>query len=147
MKITFLIIFALLGFVQSNPNCDKKTMTETNTESAPTPPKQTVYDRLPDNLTLDREVKNDVVDRNGKVVSSEITTIEKTLQNLKARYKNDRLVDAKGREIKFFFPFCQGVSMGYEEDRKAQEEKAKELAELKKKYTVIVIYCDPTQVV
>ncbi len=65
------------------------------------------------------------------------------MDELKARYEKDILVDEKGREIRFFEPLCRGVSAGFEQDDEDQKAKDKELAELKKKYTVIILYCDP----
>jgi hypothetical protein len=69
------------------------------------------------------------------------------LNELKARYKKNKLVDAKGREIKFFEPLCRGVSRGIEGDDEDQQQKDKELAELQKNFTVIVLYCDPRKAV
>jgi hypothetical protein len=108
---------------------------------------QTKYDRLPPNVTPETEVRKDVLNRRGKIVSSAVTTVEKCLNELKARYKKDVLVDGKGREIRFFEPLCRGVSAGFEEDQKAQKEKDRELASLKKKYTVIELYCNPLKAV
>jgi hypothetical protein len=146
MKITFLIIFALFALVQTQ-NCDKKTMqnTETNIVSTPTatPKTTTKYDRLPENITLETEVRKDVKDKKGAVISSETTTVEKALNELKASYKDDKLVDGKGKEIRFFEPLCRGVSAGEEQDEIDRKAKEKELADLEKKYTVIVLLCDP----
>jgi hypothetical protein len=108
---------------------------------------QTKYDRLPPDVTLETEVRKDVLNRRGKVISSEVTTVEKRLKELKARYRKNVLVDGKGREIRFFEPLCRGVSAGFEEDQKAQKEKDRELAALRKKYTVIILYCNPLKAV
>ena len=62
-------------------------------------------------------------------------------------FRSGKLVDENGREIRFFTLLCRGVSAGLEEDRKAREEKDAELAALQKKYTVIVVYCDPRKAV
>lgn len=129
MKFIFLTIFALLAL------------------PAAVFSQQAKYDRLPPDIMLDTEVRKDVLNRKGKVVSSEITTVEKRLKELKARYRKNVLVDGKGREIRFFEPLCRGVSAGFEEDQKAQKEKDRELASLKKKYTVIVLYCNPLKAV
>jgi hypothetical protein len=129
MKFIFLTIFALLAL------------------QAVAYSQQTKYDRLPPDVTPETEVRKDVLNRRGKVVSSEVTTVEKRLKELKARYRKNVLVDGKGREIRFFEPLCRGVSAGFEEDQKAQKEKDRELAALKKKYTVIVLYCNPLKAV
>ncbi len=102
---------------------------------------QAKYDRLPDNITLQTGVAREVRNRAGKIVSTGQTTVEKRLNELKARYKKGVLVDGKGREIRFFEPFCRGVSAGAEDDRQAQREKDRELEALRKKYTVIVLLC------
>lgn len=128
MKIILLGIFAIFAMSQiANAQNGKK-------------PK---YDVLPPNITLETEVLKEVKDRKGKIVATERTTVEKRLNELKARYKKGKLVDGKSREIRFFEPLCRGVSAGFEEDQKAQKEKDAELAELKKKFTVVVLFCNP----
>ena len=68
-------------------------------------------------------------------------TVEKRLIELKARCRSGKLVDAKGREIRFFHMSCWGnPPPDYLE---IQERQNKELAELKKRYTVIVFGCNP----
>ena len=146
MKTTLIIIFALMGFIQNSQNCDKKTMSNEKITVTPTP-KKNYLENLPENITPETKVRNEVKNEKGETISSDVTTVEKLLKQLKARYENDKLVDAKGREIKFFEPLCRGTSEGFEADQKAGQEKGKELDELQKKYTVIVIYCDPTKVV
>ena len=68
-------------------------------------------------------------------------TIEQKLSELKARCRRGKLVDGKGREIRFFRPACFGnPPADYEEIR--QRESA-ELARLQKNYNVIILECDP----
>ena len=68
-------------------------------------------------------------------------TVEKRLIELKARCRRGKLVDAKGREIRFFRISCWGnPPVDYLEIQKREGD---ELAELKKHYTVIVFGCDP----
>jgi hypothetical protein len=131
MKTFLLIIFALL-VLQNSVFCQRKSMK---------------YDRLPPNIMLETEVRKDVLNAKKEVVSVEVTTVEKRLNELRARYKKNKLVDAKGREIRFFEPLCRGVSRGIDEDEQDQREKDKELTELKKKFTVVVLYCDPRKAV
>lgn len=145
MKLIFIILFALT-VAQTNQNCDKKTMETANNKAVPTPRKKVKYDRLPEKITLDTEVRKDTLNAKGEVVSFEVQTVEKRLNELKARYKKNVLVDGKGKEIKFFEPLCRGVSAGYEQDHADQKAKDEELAELKKKFTVIVLYCNPANV-
>lgn len=149
MKTTFLIIFALLGFLQTNQNCEPKKMENSDIKVSPTPLKpplkQTKFDRLPENITLETQVTKDVFDSKGKIISSEVVSVEKKLTELKAKYKKGKLVDGKNREIKFYDPMCRGVSQEFEEEQKNQKNKATELADLKKKYTVIILACDPSR--
>jgi hypothetical protein len=67
-------------------------------------------------------------------------TIEQKLAELKARCKRGRLLDGKGREIRFFRPACFGnPPADYEEIRQRESE---ELARLQKDYNVIILECD-----
>ncbi|MBC7899293.1 MAG: hypothetical protein H7070_04505 [Saprospiraceae bacterium] len=146
MKITVIIILAFLGLIQSNQNCDRKIMNNSLTEATPTPKPAAKFDRLPENIKLETEVRKDIKNKEGKVISSDNTTVEKRLNELKAYYKEDKLVDGKGREIRFYDPICRGVSAGFEEDAQDRKDGDKELVELEKKYTVIVVLCDPRNV-
>jgi len=68
-------------------------------------------------------------------------TVERRLIELKARCRSGKLVDAKGREIRFFRTSCWGnPPVDYLE---IQQRENKELSELKKRYTVIVFGCNP----
>ncbi|MGI8640715.1 MAG: hypothetical protein ACR2MG_12320 [Pyrinomonadaceae bacterium] len=151
MKICFLIIFAVFALAQVNDKCSRiksqnsnepnvnNTMSNRNKET-------TKFDRLPGGIKSDTKIRKDTKNNKGEVVSFEVVTAEQKLNELKAKYDGDKLVDGKGREIKFFEPLCRGVSQGFEEDEKARKEKERELAGLEKKYTVIVLYCDPRNV-
>ena len=63
------------------------------------------------------------------------------------KYENEKLVDRNGKEIRFYTPPVRGASQGYEEDKKQQERDAKELSDLQKKYTVIILYVNPLKAV
>jgi hypothetical protein len=68
-------------------------------------------------------------------------TVEKKLVEMKARCRGGKLVDAKRREIRFFHRSCWGnPPPDYLEIRQRQD---KEVAQLKKRYTVIVFACNP----
>ncbi len=145
MKLILIIIFAF-AMAQTNQNCDKKTMENANNKTAPTPQTKVKYDRLPEKIKLDTEVRKDTLNDKGEVVSFEVVTVEERLNDLKARYEKNVLVDEKGKEIRFFEPLCRGVSAGYEQDQADQKAKDDELKTLKKKYTVIILYCNPAKV-
>lgn len=91
---------------------------------------------LPEGFAL-TDVVSFVRNTSGK---EENITIEQKLAELKARCKRGRLVDPKGREIKFFRPACFGnPPADYEEIRQKESE---ELARLQKDYNVIIFECD-----
>lgn len=68
-------------------------------------------------------------------------TVEKKLAEMKARCRRGKLVDARGREIRFFRVSCWGNPP--EDYREIQKRESDELATLKKRYTVIVFGCNP----
>jgi len=142
MKTFILMTFVLLGTMQMNEQCDKNEKPSANV-TMPEPTKiPTKFNRLPEGIALNTEVKGKAVKNDeGEIISYEITTVEKRLTELKAKYEG-KLVDNNGREIRFFNPLCRGVSQGFEEDRRAHEKSENELAELKKNFTVIILHCD-----
>ena len=143
MKIYFLIVFVVFGFVQTQKDCGKannenrnktaenKTMPENKTE-------KTKFENLPDGVKLTDEAVNQT--------TNEKTTVEKELQNLGAKYSGEKLVDKNGKEIKFYKPPVRGASQGFEEDEKQRKLDEQELKELKEKYTVIILYVNPFEV-
>ncbi len=143
MKICFLIIFAVFAVAQSQGQCDKDKVPNANKPMS----NQTKFDRLPDGIKLSDEVKNDVKNNKGEVVSFKIITVEEKLKELGAKYEREKLVDRDGKEIRFYTPPVRGASQGFEEDKKQSERDAKELAELQKKYTVIILYVNPLKAV
>jgi hypothetical protein len=70
-------------------------------------------------------------------------TIKQRLDKLDARCKSGKLVDGKNREIRFYqLQGCWGnPPPGYQEIMNRQRE---ELEELKKKYNVVEITCNPS---
>ena len=72
-------------------------------------------------------------------------TVRKRLSQLNARCRGGKLVTPAGRQIRFYRTACWGnPPADYLEILDRQK---KELAQLKKKYTVIEIACDPRAVV
>jgi hypothetical protein len=142
MKLSFLIVFAV-----AMAHCASDNAQHADKAMTPSPAAQTTtYDRLPEGITLGDKVKREVKNGNGDVVSFTIITVEESLKELGAKYQNDILVDRDGREIRFYTPPVRGASQGLEEDAAQRERDAKELAELQKKYTVIILYVDPLKV-
>ncbi len=130
MKSFILMTFMILAF-QTQGFCQRKPLK---------------YDRLPPNITTETKVRKDFLNAKKEVGSFDVQTVEKRLHELKARYKKNVLVDGKGREIRFYEPLCRGASAGFEQDQEDAKTKQNELTELKKKYTVVVLYCDPAQI-
>ena len=92
------------------------------------------FDCLPKDVQADEVVS---YGRNGK----QNVTVEKKLIELKARCRSGKLVDAKNKEIRFFRVSCWGnPPTDYLE---IQKRESKELEKLRKRYTVIVMTCDP----
>lgn len=92
------------------------------------------FDCLPKDMQL-----NDVVTY-GRATRGNVT-LEKTLIQMKAQCRKGKLVDAKGREIRFFRPSCWGnPPPDYLE---VQQRENAELQKLKKTYAVIVFGCNP----
>lgn len=147
----FLIISVVFAMAQTDNKCGSGKTANAN---APTANKnmsnsansQTKFDRLPDGIKLTDEVRKEVTGDKGEVVSSKITTVEAELKELGAKYANEKLVDRGGKEIRFYTPPLRGASQGFEEDERQRKQDEKEFAELKKKYTVIVLFVDPRKV-
>jgi hypothetical protein len=89
---------------------------------------------------LPKDVRADEVVSYG-LKGKSILTVEKKLIELKARCRRGKLVDAKGREIRFFRTSCWGNPP--EDYLEIQKREGEELAELQKHYAVIVFGCNP----
>jgi hypothetical protein len=68
-------------------------------------------------------------------------TVQKKLTQIKARCRNRKLIDAKGREIRFHRPACWGNPPA--DYLEIQQRESEELLKLRKTYTVIVFGCNP----
>ncbi|HEY0427098.1 MAG TPA: hypothetical protein VGC76_04750 [Pyrinomonadaceae bacterium] len=145
MKIAFFIILAVFCFIQTQ-NCGARKAQNAETANVSPTPKATKFERLPDNVKPGTKVRKETRNEKGEVTSVKITTVEKRLNELKARYENEKLVDGNGREIRFFEPLCRGVPASEEQEEADRKAKDEELSELEKKYTVIILQCDPSKV-
>ncbi len=119
MKLTLAFIF--LAFSAMSVSCQK-------------------YDCLPPGIALETVVSyKDISSENGSRKYQPITVLE-TLRSLNAKCSCKKLVDAKGREIRFFqLKGCWGTPPP--DYLKIMENQRNELNLLKKKYTVIEITC------
>jgi hypothetical protein len=68
-------------------------------------------------------------------------TVKQKLLELKARCRKARLIDAKGREIRFFRQSCWGNPPPDYLEIEAKENR--ELKQLQKRFTVLVFTCHP----
>jgi hypothetical protein len=87
---------------------------------------------------LPKDVRADEVVTYSRNKSGNVTVAKKLLE-LKSRCRRGKLVDARGREIRFFSSSCWGnPPPDYME---IQQQEAATLANLKKRYAVIVFGC------
>ena len=81
--------------------------------------------------------------RPGKQSGVATVTVAQKLKQIKARCRKGRLVDASGREIRFYQMIgCWGNPPDDYQEQLARQEK--ELARLRKRYRVIEMTCDPS---
>ncbi len=71
------------------------------------------------------------------------TTVARKLTEIKARCSNGKLIDSSRTEIRFFkLTGCWGTRS--DDDREVLDRQARELADLKKRYRVIEMTCNPS---
>jgi hypothetical protein len=92
------------------------------------------FDCLPDEISL-----KDVVTYRRNAEKN--VTVKDSLLELKAVCKDGHLVDDSGKEIRFFRMQCWGNPPA--DYRERQQRQQDELKELQKKYTVVVMGCNP----
>jgi len=89
---------------------------------------------------LPKDVEAHEIVSYGSHKNQRVTVVQKLVE-LKARCQKGKLVDAKGRGVRFFRPSCWGnPPLDYLEIRQREDE---ELSKLRKRYTVIVFACNP----
>jgi len=103
---------------------------------------QAVSDPIPSRFPcVDRNIDlSDVV--SASIDGSSRITVKDKLSVLKARCRRGKLVDARGRQIRFYHLVgCWGnPPLNYQE---ILERQRKDLADLKKKYAVVEMTCNP----
>lgn len=104
-----------------------------------TSPKHGLQQCLPEDTKLTDVVSASIVKPDAK---SKKISVEQTLVAMRAKCKEGKLVDAAGREIRFYrLVGCWGnPPADYQEILARQQE---EIDELKRKYTVIEMTCNP----
>ena len=99
------------------------------------------YSCLPNSVKADEVVRVvELPSRSGDVVIKKIT-VSDSLKSMKAKCTKGKLVDSKKKEIKFFrIEGCWGNPP--EDYLEIQARQRRELADLKRKYTVIEMSCN-----
>lgn len=110
MKIYFVILILIFGFVQNHASCEKINVEKTNTVG------KAMNDKTSDGVILSEEVRDEKRVEKGDI-SFKIVSVEEKLTSIGARYENDKLVDENGQEIKFYKPPVRGIFQGFDEDR------------------------------
>jgi hypothetical protein len=132
-KAAIVIAFALLMAVIAPPG-QGKSWTDRRHRPQKRKAHSTRINCLPPGIRFDEVVSYEFKGR-GNV------TVEKKLAQIKAQCRNRKLVDAKGREIRFHRTSCWGnPPADYQEIQQRENE---ELQRLQKRYTVIVFGCNP----
>ena len=104
-----------------------------------TSPERSFQRCLPEDTKLTDIVSASIVKPGAK---SKKITVEQTLIAMKARCKKSKLVDASGREIRFYrLTGCWGNPPADYQEILARQ--AEEIEKLKKQYTVIEMTCNP----
>jgi hypothetical protein len=117
---------------------DARRLTEM--EILNSPPQRASASDIKQYTCLPKDVRADeTVSRGFK--GRQAVTVQNKLTEMNARCRKGRLVDSKGREIRFFHLSCWGnPPENYQEIRRRE---TVELANLKKRYTVIEFGCNP----
>lgn len=137
-KVLFLglcifLIGGEMGLAEGASGRELVVMTDKSHEDDDSAPSKN-FDCLPEDVRADEVVSYDVEGKSS-------ITVKKKLIELKARCRRGKLVDAKGREIRFFRISCWGNPP--EDYLEIQKREGEALAELKKHYSVIVFGCNP----
>jgi hypothetical protein len=135
LSLGVLILFGVIVMAQQQSNNSGQACPASSPPSNAASNEQAArFDCLPDDITL-----KDVVTY-GFEADKNVTVHDKLIE-MKAKCKNGKLVDSHHREVRFFRLECWGnPPADYKERQQQQQERLKEL---EKKYTVIVMGCNP----
>ena len=134
-----IIIFACTLVLLTSPFSNQTKLgisvaqTETSDAGSPSSSSGKQYACLPKDVRATDPISRGV---KGKPVK-----VSDKLSEIKARCQKGKLVDAKGREIRFFRGSCWGNPP--ENYLEIRERESRELAKLKSQYTVIEFRCNP----
>jgi hypothetical protein len=133
LGLCIFLIGGDLGLAEGESRRELAVMTDKSREDDDAAPSKN-FSCLPQDVRADEVVSYDVEGKS-------ILTVKKKLIELRARCRRGKLVDAKGREIRFFRISCWGNPP--EDYLEIQKREGEALAELKKHYSVIVFGCNP----
>lgn len=136
----YLLIFLLIaGSVQTLSGQKKSKMNRKATKQVNN---QARYECLPPDITLDTIVSTSTVETAaGNKIEKE--TVKQRLDKINAGCRGGKLMDGKGREIRFYrLQDCWGNPPP--DYLSIIDNQQKELAKLKKKYTLVEITCNPS---
>ncbi len=139
-KLSRIAIFIICGLLLSHTRLADGASRLTEMEILNSPPQRAPASIIKQYSCLPKDVRaDDTVSYGFK--GRLAVTVENRLTEMKARCQKGRLVDSKGREIRFFHLSCWGnPPENYQEIRRRE---TAELARLKKRYTVIEFGCNP----
>lgn len=107
-----------------------------------TAPSQRFQTCLPEGIKSADIVSTQFVESAAGIRKVKKITVEQTLKEMKARCKNDKLVDAAGKEIYFYhLQGCWGNPPA--DSQEILQQQQAEIEKLKKRYTVIEMTCNP----
>ena len=136
LSLGVLLLFGVIIIVaqQQSKKPSSNCPPPTSEASAGSVEQASQFDCLPDDIKLKDVVTYGI--REGRDV-----TVRDKLVSIKAKCEDGKLVDEAHKEVRFFRLQCWGnPPADYQERQQRQQE---ELKELEKKYTVIVMGCNP----
>lgn len=100
------------------------------------------YTCMPAHMTVDRVADAVAVSSSSGVESIHTVTIGQKLKKLKAKCRRGKLVDFRNRQVRFYeLQGCWGNPPV--DHQEILEQQTREIADLRKKYSVIEITCNP----
>jgi hypothetical protein len=135
LAVVFLLAGTAVPFQQQSNPCTAMNASKGSSSSARGRIYQAKkFECLPKGVGLEEIVSY------GKTANRNVT-VEKKLIEIKARCRNGKLVDAKNKEIRFFRVSCWGNPPA--DYLEIQQREHEELEKLQKRYTVIIMGCNP----
>ena len=139
-KLAATLIFIICMLLVSPVRLADGASRLTEIEILNSPPQRASASSIKQYTCLPKDVRADETVSHG-FKGRPAVTVQNKLTEMKARCRKGRLVDSRGREIRFFHLSCWGNPPdNYQEIRRRE---TAELAKLKQRYTVIEFGCNP----